>query len=61
MFEEFCPAHQSRVLLTPSNIEAIRNTPDGIVVTWRCWCGHRGETDRREPTASEPAVLRRAC
>lgn len=48
MFEEFCPAHGSRVLLTTSRIEAIHNTPDGVVVVWRCWCGHLGRTDRRD-------------
>jgi len=48
MFEEYCPAHGSRVLLSTGRIEAIHNTADGVVVVWRCWCGHLGQTDRRE-------------
>jgi hypothetical protein len=42
VFEIFCPNHRSRVLLTTSRIEALRNTPDGPIVDWRCWCGTRG-------------------
>lgn len=42
MFEVYCPTHQSRVLLSSSCIEALHNTPDGIVLEWRCWCGDRG-------------------
>jgi hypothetical protein len=45
MFEAFCPSHQSSVLLSTSNITAIHNTSEGVVVAWRCWCGHAGETD----------------
>jgi len=42
MFEVFCPAHRSRVLLSSSRIEAIRNTPEGPILDWHCWCGARG-------------------
>jgi hypothetical protein len=50
------------VLLPPSRIEAIDNTADGIVVTWRCWCGHLGRTDRRRtPAVATPAPLPCAC
>ena len=45
MFEVFCPSHQSAVLLTSNHIEALHNTPEGIVIAWRCWCGQVGETD----------------
>ena len=42
MFAVHCHGHGSRVLLDTSRIEAIRNTPGGPVVDWRCWCGARG-------------------
>lgn len=67
MFEEYCPAHQSRVLLSTSRIEALRNTPAGVVVAWRCWCGHRGESvrqqGRQDPQVphTPPPELRQAC
>lgn len=44
MFEVYCPAHQSAVLLSSSRITALHNHPDGMVVEWRCWCGHHGES-----------------
>jgi hypothetical protein len=44
MFEVFCPSHGARVLLGAGRVEAIRNTPDGVVVEWRCWCDHRGRS-----------------
>jgi hypothetical protein len=42
MFDVYCPTCEARVLLTPRRIERVRNTPAGIVVWWRCWCGTRG-------------------
>lgn len=42
MFEVDCPTHGSRVLLSARRIEGIRNTVDGPVLYWRCWCGTRG-------------------
>jgi hypothetical protein len=42
MVEIYCPTHRSRVLLSASRIEAIRNTGDGPILDWRCWCGTRG-------------------
>jgi hypothetical protein len=50
MFDVYCPEHGAPVLLDASRIEAIRNTPHGPVVDWRCWCGARGS--RRGRTAS---------
>jgi hypothetical protein len=44
MFLVFCPEHRSEVLLSTGRIEAIHNTADGVVVEWRCWCGHRGRS-----------------
>ncbi|HEY8524403.1 MAG TPA: hypothetical protein VIL48_05540 [Acidimicrobiales bacterium] len=46
MFEVYCPAHRSRVLLAASRIESLRNTPDGPILDWRCWCGARGSLVR---------------
>ena len=42
MFDIYCPTHRSRVLLGPGRIEALRNTPDGPTIEWRCYCGTRG-------------------
>jgi hypothetical protein len=49
MFEVHCPRHQTRVLLANSAIRRITNTDAGLVVRWRCWCGHEGtlHTGRR--------------
>jgi hypothetical protein len=44
MFEVFCPAHRCRVLLATSRILALESGHDGIVVEWRCWCGHHGRS-----------------
>ena len=42
MFAIYCPTHQSTVLLGPRRIEALRNTPEGVVIEWRCYCGTGG-------------------
>lgn len=42
MFDVYCPGHGSRVLMFPSDIEAIRNTREGIEVIYRCFCGYEG-------------------
>jgi hypothetical protein len=42
MFDAYCPHHGSRVLLGPRAIEALVNTPNGVVLHWRCYCGTRG-------------------
>jgi len=42
MFSVHCEAHGSEVLLSARNIEAIDNDEGGMVVRWRCTCGHRG-------------------
>jgi hypothetical protein len=44
MFEVFCPSHQTRVLLGTGRIRAVRNTSDGVIVEWECWCGHQGRS-----------------
>jgi hypothetical protein len=42
MFSVHCAGHGSDVLLSASCVEAIVNTPTGILVRWRCPCGTRG-------------------
>jgi hypothetical protein len=42
MFAVWCDRHGARVLLSGSSIESIANGPEGIVVRWRCTCGHQG-------------------
>jgi hypothetical protein len=58
MFEVFCHAHGSRVLLDSSRIESVRNTPQGPVLDWRCWCGEHGSLVRGahpRPVTTTPA------
>jgi hypothetical protein len=43
MFAVYCPRDRSRVLLDLSRVVALRNTPDGPVLDWECWCGARGQ------------------
>jgi hypothetical protein len=60
MFDVYCPGHRAHVLLDTSRIEAIRNTAEGPMVDWRCWCGARGSlrggtsslTPRRDAASS---------
>ncbi len=42
MFSVHCAGHGTEVLLSPTSIEALRNTRAGIEVHWRCRCGTRG-------------------
>jgi hypothetical protein len=42
VFTVYCLGHRSSVLLDASRIEALDNTRDGPVLSWRCWCGTRG-------------------
>jgi hypothetical protein len=58
MIDVHCHAHRSRVLLDWSRIESLRNTDDGPVIDWRCWCGARGRLIggvRSEPRGAPPA------
>jgi hypothetical protein len=61
MFQVYCAAHGSRVLLSASRITALRNCPDGVVIEWRCWCGHQGRSPEnlhahRDPAGAWPAA-----
>ena len=44
MFAAYCPQHGKTVLLGLSDIVAVSNTDDDIVVEWECFCGERGHT-----------------
>ena len=51
MFQIHCPRHQSRVLLGSRAVEALVNTPDGVVVHWRCHCGATGTLATGRPSS----------
>jgi hypothetical protein len=42
VFAVECPRHGSRILLFTRNLKALRNTPLGIEVHYRCTCGYEG-------------------
>jgi hypothetical protein len=61
MFDVECQGHGCRVLLGPRAIERLINTPDGVVLYWRCFCGTQGTTrfgaaDDAAPLTTEPAL-----
>ena len=39
MFDTHCTACDQRQLIFPSQISALTNTDEGIVVDFTCWCG----------------------
>ena len=39
MFDTHCTACDQRQLIFPSQITALTNTEEGIVVGFTCWCG----------------------
>lgn len=39
MFDHHCTACDKRQLIFPSQITAMTNTEQGIVVSFTCWCG----------------------
>lgn len=57
MFEVFCPSpsHGCPVLLSSGRIGAVRNSADGVIVEWECWCGHHGRSLGGE-TLPEPTA-----
>lgn len=42
MFDGYCTACGTRVLLTTRRIISLHNTSEGIVVYFRCWANHVG-------------------
>lgn len=42
MFAIYCHIHESRVLLDSSRIEGMRQSAEGPILDWHCWCGARG-------------------
>jgi hypothetical protein len=60
MFVVDCHIHGTRVLLDWSRIEAMRDSDEGPVLDWRCWCGALGSLiagARSEPRAVDPVEL----
>ncbi len=43
MFRAWCDEWEKNVLVWPSSIEDIANTTGGIVLDYRCACGHHGQ------------------
>lgn len=39
MFDHHCTSCDKRQLIFPSQITAMTNTDNGIVVAFACWCG----------------------
>ena len=39
MFDNCCQVCAARVLIFPSQVSSVANSPEGIVVTFTCWCG----------------------
>ena len=54
LFEVYCSGHGTWVLLDVSRIEAIRNTRDGPVADWHCWCGTKGSVLRGVKPVDRP-------
>jgi hypothetical protein len=60
MFAVHCHRHGTRVLLDWSRVEGLRDSDEGPVIDWRCWCGARGRLiagTRSEPRPVDPVVV----
>jgi hypothetical protein len=60
MISIHCHVHDSRVLLDWSRVEGMRNTDEGPVIDWHCWCGGRGRLiagERSEPRNGPVAIV----
>jgi hypothetical protein len=55
MFDHNCPVCAQRVLIFPSQVTALANADDGIVVEFTCWCG----TEQTQVTGSDRRASRR--
>ncbi len=42
MFSVHCPRHGAEVLIGTRAITGIDNRRSGMIVRWRCTCGHEG-------------------
>ena len=42
VFDHYCTACEQRQLIAPSQVTSIDNTPQGIFVSFHCWCGAEG-------------------
>lgn len=54
MFAIYCHIHESRVLLDSSRIEGMRQSAEGPVLDWRCWCGARGSLIAGQRSVARP-------
>lgn len=54
MFAIHCHIHESRVLLDSSRIEGMRQSAEGPVLDWRCWCGARGSLIAGQRSVARP-------
>lgn len=43
MYAPYCPRHGSRVLLSWPRLRWLENTPEGIELTFECYCGEHVE------------------
>jgi hypothetical protein len=60
MFAIYCHIHESRVLLDWSRVERMRDSDEGPVLDWHCWCGARGSLvagERSVPRPLDPVVV----
>ena len=58
MFDHHCTACDKRQLIFPSQITAMTNTEQGIVVSFTCWCGvEQTMTTGRRATRSAKVTL----
>ena len=57
MFSVHCPRHGADVLVGTRVITGIENRRSGMIVRWRCTCGHEGAfVDRPDQHAAAAAV-----
>jgi hypothetical protein len=60
MFAVHCHIHESEVLLDWSRVEGMRDSDEGPVIDWHCWCGARGSLVAGKwsvPRAIEPVIV----
>ncbi len=60
MFSAFCPTHDATILMTQRNAIGFENTHNGVVIHWRCNCGHEGTLDRNGSHADATPVMQTA-
>jgi|GEM_PF-6326120 len=61
MFAPFCPTHDAAVLMTRRNVVDVASGPGGMVIHWRCNCGHEGVLGRAGSAAFPTEQCDPAC